>query len=59
MVHGRSGEPEWGLLVCDVDADVRCYGRVDDPDVLAEMEAREWVGTTVRLRADEGVNRYL
>jgi acetyl-CoA C-acetyltransferase len=58
VVHGRSGEPEWALLVCDVEPGVRCYARVDgDADLLAELEAAEWVGRTVTVRADDAVNR--
>ena len=49
--------PEWGLAICDVDDGRRAYGRVDDADVLAAMEAEEWVGRSVHLVAgDDGVN---
>jgi acetyl-CoA C-acetyltransferase len=58
VVHGRSGEPEWALLVCDVDDRRRCYARVDgDGDLLAALEGAEWVGRTVTVRADGDVNR--
>jgi acetyl-CoA C-acetyltransferase len=58
VVHGRDGDPEWALLVCDLEPGVRCYARVDgDADALAAMEAAEWVGRVVTLRADGGVNR--
>jgi acetyl-CoA C-acetyltransferase len=53
IVHGRDGDPEWGLLVCDVDAGVpdsaRCYARLEVPDDLAVAEATELVGRAVSL----------
>ncbi len=57
--HGRDGVATDGLVVCDVDGDggARCYGKVTDPDLLAEMEAEELVGRRVELADDgEGVN---
>ncbi|MCZ7536502.1 MAG: hypothetical protein M5T61_11755 [Acidimicrobiia bacterium] len=36
VVHGRDGEPEWGLLVCDLPGGERCYAKVHDRAVLAE-----------------------
>lgn len=62
VVHGRDGAAEWGLVVADVDSGAteraRCYARVDDPDVLRGLEAGEWVGRSVEVRADgQGVNR--
>jgi acetyl-CoA C-acetyltransferase len=63
VVHGRSGAPEWGLLVCDVAAGARCYARTDDADLLAALEREEWVGRSVRLSAEPGtagtVNRVV
>lgn len=57
VLHGRDGTPDWGLLVCDVDDSTRCYGRVTDPDVLAELEAVECVGRRVELQTgDNNVN---
>jgi len=57
VLHGRDGSADWGLLVCDVDDSTRCYGRVVDPDVLAELEAVECVGRRVELEtADNNVN---
>jgi hypothetical protein len=32
----------------------RAYGRVSDADLLADLEAREWVGATVHLSSGEG-----
>jgi acetyl-CoA C-acetyltransferase len=54
-LHGRDGNAEWGLLVCDVDdqADVRCYARVTDPEMLAELESVECVGRAVQLATNE------
>ena len=60
VVHARSGEPEWGLVVCDVPGGARSYGRVEDPAWLADMESSEWVGATVGLQGgDDGVNRVV
>jgi acetyl-CoA C-acetyltransferase len=49
VAHGRSGDAEWGLAVCDVDPGTRCYAKVLDPDLLAQAEATELVGKTVTL----------
>ena len=58
MLHSRDGGAEWGLLVCDVDDGSRCYGRVEDPDLLAEIESDECVGRSVELATDDkNVNR--
>lgn len=56
VVHGRDGDAEWGLAVCDVGNHQRCYARVTDADVLASMEAEEWVGRRVELRSEGDVN---
>jgi acetyl-CoA C-acetyltransferase len=57
VAHGRDGAPAWGLVVADVHDGARAYGRVEDPDLLAALEAEEWVGRTVLLEeAPEGVN---
>ena len=50
VVHGSDGEPEWGVVVCDVDGDARTYGRLEDREVLEEAEAQELVGRRVRLK---------
>jgi acetyl-CoA C-acetyltransferase len=52
VVHGRDGEPEWAALVCDVPGG-RAYARLIDEHALFEAEARELVGTTVRLSPTE------
>jgi acetyl-CoA C-acetyltransferase len=57
VVHGRSGEPEWALLVCDVPGGGRAYARAEDPDDLAALEADESVGLPARLTPDGAVNR--
>jgi acetyl-CoA C-acetyltransferase len=57
VVHGRSGEPGWALLVCDVPGGGRAYARAEDPDDLAALEADEWVGRPARLTPDGAVNR--
>jgi acetyl-CoA C-acetyltransferase len=57
VVHARSGEPEWGLVIADVADGTRAYGRVEDRDLLPAMESEEWVGRVVELDArEDGVN---
>ena len=50
VVHARTGEPEWGLAVVDLPDGRRAYARTTDPDLLAALEAEEWVGRHVELR---------
>jgi acetyl-CoA C-acetyltransferase len=59
VVHGRDGAPHWGVVIVDIDAGSRrAYGRVDDADALAALEAEEQVGSLVTLvTASGGVNR--
>jgi hypothetical protein len=40
--------------VCDLPDGSRAYARMEESDRLAEVEATEWVGTEVRLRAGDG-----
>jgi acetyl-CoA C-acetyltransferase len=54
VAHGRDGAPEWGLAVCDLPDGARCYARVEDPDLLGEIEASEWVGAAIGLVPGEG-----
>jgi acetyl-CoA C-acetyltransferase len=54
VAHGRDGEAEWGLAVCDLSDGARCYARMEDADLLADAERRELVGATVELVAGEG-----
>jgi acetyl-CoA C-acetyltransferase len=49
VAHGRSGDAEWGLAVCDLDDGTRCYAKILDPDHLAQAEAEELVGAAVSL----------
>jgi acetyl-CoA C-acetyltransferase len=49
VVHARSGEPEWGLLVCDLPDGTRAYAKAFDPAFLAAAEREELVGAPVRL----------
>lgn len=53
VTHGRDGAAEWGLVVADLPDGGRCYAKVLDADLLAAMEAEEWVGRPVVL-ADGG-----
>ena len=53
VAHARGGEPEWALVIADVEAGARAYGRVEDPDVLRAMEAEEWVGRTIHMQAQD------
>jgi acetyl-CoA C-acetyltransferase len=53
VVHGRDGEPEWGLVICDLPDGDRAYGKVLDTDLLASAEAEELVGRKVTLTPTE------
>lgn len=55
VVHGRDGEPEWGVAICDIPDGRRCYARFDSDLPAAERE--EWVGRTASIATDAGVNR--
>ena len=58
VVHGRDGAPQWGLVVVDLPGgESRAYGRTEDPDALACLEAEELVGASVTLEPDGNVNR--
>jgi acetyl-CoA C-acetyltransferase len=48
VIHGRDGEPETGVLVCDV-AGGRAYGSLLEPAALADAESTELVGSRVHL----------
>lgn len=54
VVHGKDGAPEWALLVCDLPDGARVYARADDPDLLAEAERTELVGTPLTLTTSAG-----
>jgi len=49
VAHGRGGNAEWGLAVCDLDDGSRAYAKMLDPDLLARAEAEELVGATVSV----------
>ena len=49
VVHGRDGEPEWALLVCDLADGARTYAQVRTPELCAEAEQTELVGRSVTL----------
>ena len=49
VVHGRDGEPEWALLVCDVGPTAATYARSTEPELLRRAESEELVGRRVRL----------
>jgi acetyl-CoA C-acetyltransferase len=53
VVHGREGQPEWGLVVCDLPDGDRAYGKVLDADLLASVETDELVGRKVTLTPTE------
>jgi acetyl-CoA C-acetyltransferase len=53
VVHGRGGEPEWGVVVCDLPDGDRAYGKVLDADLLASAETEELVGRKVTLTPTE------
>jgi acetyl-CoA C-acetyltransferase len=55
VVHGRDGNAEWGVAICDVSDTARCYARLDDG--LAQAEAGELVGTRVTIATEGDVNR--
>ena len=48
-MHGRDGAPQWGLAICDLPQGDRCYAKVFDPELLADLEVEEWVGRSVHL----------
>ena len=53
VVHGRDGEPEWGVVICDVPEGDRAYGKVLDADMLESIERDELVGRKVTLTPTE------
>jgi acetyl-CoA C-acetyltransferase len=53
VVHGRNGEPEWGVVICDVHEGDRAYGKVLDADMLGSIERDELVGRKVTLTPTE------
>ena len=55
VLHGRDGEPERALLICDVPGGARCYAQLGGgAAVLGHVEREELIGRTVTLtRRDE------
>jgi len=53
VAHGRDGEPEQAVLVCDIGADARTYANITDASTLASAEHEELVGRRVRLTPTE------
>src|SRR5437588_1934818 len=51
VAHGRGGEAEWGLVVCDLADGTRGYAKVLDAGLLQHLEEEETVGTTVNVVA--------
>ncbi len=49
VVHGRDGEPEWALLVCDLADGARTYAQVRTPELCDQAEQTELVGRSVTL----------
>ncbi len=57
VLHGRDGEPERALLICDVPEGGRCYAFLDGGvAALAEAEEDELVGRRVLLTPKDQVN---
>ncbi len=54
VLHGRSGEPESAVLVCDLPGGGRCYAKLDGG--FAQAEVDELIGRTVSLSPADGVN---
>jgi acetyl-CoA C-acetyltransferase len=50
VVHGRDGNPEWALLVCDLGAGKRTYAQVREAALCTEAETSELVGKQVELQ---------
>jgi acetyl-CoA C-acetyltransferase len=53
VVHGREGDPEWGLVVCDLPDGDRAYGKVVDTDLLTSAETEELVGRKLTITPTE------
>jgi len=57
VLHGREGEPERALLVCDLPESGRCYALLEGgAAVLAEAEDVELVGRRVTLTPKDQLN---
>jgi len=57
VLHGRDGEPERALLVCDLPTGGRCYALLDGGGpALHEAEAVELIGRAVTLTPQDQLN---
>jgi acetyl-CoA C-acetyltransferase len=57
VLHGRDGEPERALLICDLPEGGRCYAFLEGgAAVLAAVEEDELIGRAVRLTPKDQVN---
>jgi acetyl-CoA C-acetyltransferase len=57
VLHGRDGEPEKALLICDLPEGGRCYAFLDGgASVLATAEEEELIGRPVTLTPKDQVN---
>lgn len=57
VLHGRDGEPEKALLVCDLPEGGRCYAFLEGGlPALAAAEEDELIGKTVRVTPEDQVN---
>jgi acetyl-CoA C-acetyltransferase len=57
VLHGRDGEPERALLICDLPEGGRCYALLEGgPAVLAAVEEDELIGRVVTLTPKDQVN---
>ncbi|GAA0841290.1 acetyl-CoA acetyltransferase [Streptosporangium amethystogenes subsp. fukuiense] len=56
VAHGRDGAAERGVLIADLPGGGRAHAHVRHPDLIAEAESRELVGTEVRLVPEGPVN---
>jgi acetyl-CoA C-acetyltransferase len=57
VLHGRDGEPERALLLCDLPGGGRCYALLDGGGAaLAGAEADELIGRAVTLTPQDQIN---
>jgi acetyl-CoA C-acetyltransferase len=57
VLHGRDGEPESALLVCDLPDGGRCYAKLEGgAATLRDAESTELVGRSVTLTPEGGIN---
>ena len=57
VLHGRDGEPERALLICEVPGGGRCYAQLGGgAAVLGAVEIEELIGRTVTLTPRDQVN---